>query len=416
MSLIKNSIWNLGGFIIPTLVAIPSLGVLARYLGTEKFGLFTLAFAIVGYASIFDAGLTRAVIREIAINRNNDEEQRKIISTSTVTIGVLGCIATLLIYIATPLTPSLLKVSTINSNDTELAFKILAFSIPFFLLNQIWLAYLEGHEQFANVNIQKVISNSCIAGIPTVFVLYSPTLTAAIAGLLFGRCISLIISFWFCREIIIHGGLRFHRHVFKRLIKFGGWMTVSNIISPIMVYFDRFIISNTLGANQVAYYTAPSEGISRALNVPGALARALFPKLSNATTKLEKDHLEKISYLLIISLCLPMIVFFFIYAREIMVIWMGKEYANEPSNILKILLIGFLFNSLAQIPFVKIQALGKANITAILHLFEFTPYLLLLFLLSKQYQLYGVAIAWTIRVIFDCIILEYAARRYLKGK
>ena len=102
MSLIKNSVWNLGGFIIPTLIAIPSLGLLARYLGTEKFGLFTLAFAIVGYASIFDAGLTRAVIREIAINRNSAEEQRKIMSTSTVSIGVLGCVAALFIYITIP--------------------------------------------------------------------------------------------------------------------------------------------------------------------------------------------------------------------------------------------------------------------------------------------------------------------------
>ena len=407
MSLIKNSIWNLGGFIIPTLIAIPSLGVLARHLGTERFGLFTLAFAIVGYASIFDAGLTRAVIREIAIHRNSETEQRKIISTSTITIGVLGGVASLLIYIATPLASSLLKISTTYNNDTELAFKVLAFSIPIFLLNQVWLAYLEGHERFANINIQRMISNSCIAGIPTVFALYSPTLTAAIVGLLLGRCVSLIISFWFCREIIIHSGLLFHRTVFKRFIKFGGWMTVSNIISPIMVYFDRFIISNTLGANQVAYYTAPSEGISRALNVPGALARALFPKLSNATSKSEKNHLEKISYLLIASVCLPMIILGFVYAQEIMVIWMGDEYAGEPVIVLRILLVGFFFNSLAQIPFAKIQATGKAHITAILHAIELIPYLTLLYILSKHYFLMGVAFAWSIRVTVDFLSLYF---------
>lgn len=407
MSLIRNSIWNLGGFIIPTLVAIPSLGVLARHLGTEKFGLFTLAFAIVGYASIFDAGLTRAVIREIAINRNHETEQRKIISTSTITIGFLGCVAALLVYIATPLAPSLLKISIINNNDTELAFKVLAFSIPIFLLNQVWLAYLEGHEQFANINIQRVISNSCIAGIPAIFILHSATLTTAIVGLLLGRCISLIISFWFCRKIIIHSGLLFHRSVFKRLIKFGGWMTVSNIISPIMVYFDRFIISNTLGANQVAYYTAPSEGISRALNVPGALARALFPKLSNATSKSEKNHLERVSYLLIASVCLPMIILGFIYAQEIMVIWMGNEYSGEPVIILRILLVGFFFNSLAQIPFAKIQATGKSHITAILHAFELIPYLVLLYVLSKYYFLIGVAFAWSIRVAVDFLSLYF---------
>lgn len=411
MSLIKNSLWNLSGFIIPTLVAIPSLGLLARYLGTERFGLFTLGFAIVGYASIFDAGLTRAVIREIAINRNSEKEQRRIISTSTISIGVLGCLAALCIYISIPSLQSLLNISDTNNSDAKLAFKILAFSMPIFLLNQVWLAYLEGHELFANINIQRIISNSCIAGLPTVFVLYSATLTMAISGLLLGRLISLIISFWFCRKIIIHSGLRFDKSMFKHLIKFGGWMTVSNIISPIMVYFDRFIISNMLGANQIAYYTAPSEGVSRALNIPGALARALFPKLSSLTNKVEKSRLEKTSYLLVAISCSPIILLGIIYAQEIMVTWMGNEYAGEPAKILRILLVGFLFNALAQIPFAKVQAAGKAHVTAILHTFELIPYLILLYVLSSRYLLIGVAIAWSIRVTIDFFYLYFIASK-----
>lgn len=407
MSLIKNSIWNLGGFVVPTLIAIPSLGVLARNLGTEKFGLFTLVFAIVGYASIFDAGLTRAVIREIAINRNDLTKQRKIISTATVSVGGLACIAALLIYLSVPFMPSLLKISVANNYDVEVAFKVIAFSVPVFLLNQVWLAYLEGHEQFANINIQRITSNSCIAGLPTIFVLCSPTLASAVWGLLFGRLISLFITFYFGRSIILSSGLFFDKLVFQQLIKFGGWMTISNIISPIMVYFDRFVISNMLGANQVAYYTAPAEGVSRALNVPGALARALFPKLSNSTNKAEKLRLEKISYLLIGVSCCPIILLGIIYAQEIMVTWMGNEYAGEPATILRILLVGFLFNALAQIPFAKIQAAGKAHVTAILHTFELVPYLLLLYILSSAYFLIGVAIAWSIRVTVDFFSLYF---------
>ncbi|HDV3897951.1 TPA: oligosaccharide flippase family protein, partial [Escherichia coli] len=69
MSLIRNSFYNIAGFAVPTLVAVPALGILARLLGPENFGLFTLAFALIGYASIFDAGISRAVIREISLYR-----------------------------------------------------------------------------------------------------------------------------------------------------------------------------------------------------------------------------------------------------------------------------------------------------------------------------------------------------------
>lgn len=44
-----------------------AFGLIARKIGVELFGLYTLAMIFIGYASIFDAGLTRAVVREIAL-------------------------------------------------------------------------------------------------------------------------------------------------------------------------------------------------------------------------------------------------------------------------------------------------------------------------------------------------------------
>lgn len=411
MSLIKNSALNFVGFIIPTMVAIPSLGILARILGTEKFGLFTLVFAIVGYASIFDAGLTRAVIREISLHRNNNDEQKKIISTSVISIAVLGCLAAMLIYFFSPSISLLLKVSSINSNDANTALQVLSLSIPFFLLNQIWLAYLEGYECFSSVNIQKIIGNSCIATFPAIFSYYSPTLTFAVWGLFWGRMVSLFISLFFTRKIVFGSGFLFSYTVFIRLIKFGGWMTVSNIISPLMVYFDRFIISNTLGATYVAYYSAPAEGVNRILNIPNSLARALFPKLSGVVAERDKIKLERLSYLIILASCIPIVALGIAYAKYIMLFWMGAEYLGEPVVVLRILLIGLLFNSLAQIPFVKIQAKGSSKTTAFLHLAEVVPYLFLIFFMSKYYGLIGVALSWTIRVVVDFFILFYFSKK-----
>lgn len=408
MSLIKNSIFNLSGFIIPTVVAIPSLGILARALGTELFGIFTLAFAVVGYASIFDAGLTRAVIREISLYRHDDDEQVKIISTASVSVLALGCIAGIILYFITSYVPGFLNVSTGNVSDVQSSFKVLAITIPVFLLNQIWLAYLEGHERFAVINIQRALSSSSIAAIPAFLVLLHNSLYYAILGLLVGRVISLIMSFYFSREIILRN-FKLSKVTYLRLLKFGGWITISNVISPVMVYFDRFVISHLLGANKIAYYTAPSEAVSRLLNIPTALSRALFPKLSAGNV--DRKKLEKLSYLLMAACCLPILIIGIPFAEKILVVWMGNDYAGEPAKILKILLIGFLFNAMAQIPFSKIQAIGKAHITASLHMLELVPYLLMLYYLTVNYALTGTAIAWSLRVIVDFFALFYLSRK-----
>ena len=54
MKLIKDSIWNVLSIGIPALVAIPIFSLISKKVGFEIFGIYTLSFAIVGYASIFD--------------------------------------------------------------------------------------------------------------------------------------------------------------------------------------------------------------------------------------------------------------------------------------------------------------------------------------------------------------------------
>lgn len=411
MSLIKNSIYNIAGFAIPTIIAIPALGLLARQLGIENFGLFTLAFAIVGYASIFDGGITRAVIREISIFRQDEAEQTRIISTASLLVIFLGFLASLFLFFGAYSLVDFLKISSENREQAQWSFQLLASVLPIYLINQVWLAYLEGHERFGNINIQRIISSTIIAILPAIFCLYEPNLVFAILGLVVGRYLSFILTLIICRNMIFQSGLKFNKIVFKRLMSFGGWLTVSNVISPIMVYFDRFVIANIMGANKIAFYTAPAEAVSRLINIPFALSRALFPKLSFCSDPLEKKRLERLSYLLISLVCLPIVIVCFFLAEFILTTWLGAEYAGVAVQVLQILLIGFYFNALAQIPFALLQADGKSKTTALIHVFEIIPYLGVLFYLTYEFGIVGTATAWSLRTFVDLVLMFILSRQ-----
>ncbi|EFM2434055.1 flippase, partial [Escherichia coli] len=408
MSLIKNSFLNIVGYVVPTLVAIPALGYLARSLGAERFGIFTLAMALVGYAGIFDAGMTRAVIREIAIYRNDFLEKKRIASTAVFFVLCLGIVGTALMFFLSFKISNILNVSKIYEQEVAVSLKILSFSIPIFLVNQIWLAVLEGEEKFFNVNVQKWISSSLLAGLPALMlIMYKTSLVGAITGLLIGRILALLVNIIFSYKFIFSSGIRFHRYIFARLIRYGGWITISNIISPVMSYFDRFIVSYLSGAHVVAFYSAPAEAVSRLSIIPAALSRAVFPKLSSAKNDNEKKVNLKLSYILLSAVCGPIVLICFLFSEHILALWLGENFKGLPSLILRILLIGFLFNCFAQIPFTLIQAAGKSKVTASLHMSELFPYLILLFVFVKYYGIIGAAIAWTSRMIVDSLILFY---------
>jgi len=405
MSIIKNSIWNIGGYIIPAIVTVPALGIMGRYLGAELFGVFTLALAVVGYASIFDAGLTRAVIREISIFREDHHERLRIISTSTTIILILGLFAASLLFFFSDSITTILKISEILHSEVNGSLKILSLSIPLFLITQIWLSILEGEEKFAILNIYKTITGTCIALLPALFTIINPTLQFAIIGLVLSRFICFVLTLFLCWKDITSAKLSIHRETIKRLFMFGGWITVSNIISPVMAYFDRFIVSNQLGAQNVAFYTAPSEIISRLSIIPGAFARALFPRLSFSASTVDRRKNKKLINLLLLLICLPVVIIGSLLAERVMVLWMGNSFSGKPGIVLIILLLGFLFNSLAQVPFASIQARGYAKLTAFVHMGELIPYLVLLFYLINSYGVIGAAIAWSIRMLVDYIAL-----------
>ncbi len=67
--LLANTGWNLAGQVVPLLVGIAVLPLLIGLLGLDRYGFLTLVWVLVGYASIFDFGIGRALVRTVAATR-----------------------------------------------------------------------------------------------------------------------------------------------------------------------------------------------------------------------------------------------------------------------------------------------------------------------------------------------------------
>jgi O-antigen/teichoic acid export membrane protein len=89
----------------------------------------------------------------------------------------------------------------------------------------------------------------------------------------------------------------------------------------------------------------------------------------------------------------------------------GAEFATHSTAVLRWLAYGVLLNSLAQIPFAYLQAAGRADLTARLHLIEAPLYVLGLWWAIRIGGVEGAAIAWTLRVAVDALVLFALTRR-----
>jgi len=406
MSLLRNSWFNLIGLAVPSLVAVPAMGFMARTLERETFGLFTLALAFLGYSAIFDGGLSRAVIREVSIHRGNTEETRHILGSAVRVSVTISLLITLLIVISASTLTQTLNVTAASFEDARIGIAILAFCVPVVILNATLMALLEGREEFGAVNIIRATGLSLVFLVPVLLSLHDHTFKSLALGLVLARVMMLCLTYsLYFRSARFHP-TAFNRDTLSRLYQFGGWLTISNIISPVMEYIDRFLLAGIRGSATVIYYTAPAEMTTRLLSLPGAISRSLFPAISSSMQN-EVRYLVLRALRYQLTLVSVMTALVMLFASEILRVWLGEDFVIHSRDVLIWLMVGFFFNGLATIPFTHLQASGHAKVTAMIHLAEIGPYLLLLGLLTSNFGLTGAAAAWSMRVFVDFLLMSF---------
>src|SRR5438105_466854 len=90
--LARNTGLNLLGQIIPLGVAVLAVPVLIRALGSDRFGVLTLAWALIGYFALLDFGLGRALTQAAseAIGQGDSERLRELGVVSIASMFVVG--------------------------------------------------------------------------------------------------------------------------------------------------------------------------------------------------------------------------------------------------------------------------------------------------------------------------------------
>ncbi|MGB9860568.1 MAG: oligosaccharide flippase family protein [Moorellaceae bacterium] len=136
--LARNTLFNLLGQVLPLLVGVVTILFIVRGLGTERFGLLSLAWVILGYFSVFDLGLGRATTKYVAEALGKGETDRApgFVWTTVATQAVFGVVGGLTLAAITPLlVERILNVPPSLVEEARTAFYVLALGVPVALIS-----------------------------------------------------------------------------------------------------------------------------------------------------------------------------------------------------------------------------------------------------------------------------------------
>jgi O-antigen/teichoic acid export membrane protein len=407
--------WNLTGLVLPLVAAALAVPSLLERLGPQRFGVLALAWGLIGYASAIDLGIGRAVTQSISslINTKNIKRESDILEAALQITLISGFISFLIIMLLALIgAERWMGAAEIPSAEKTMSIALLAFALPLQAISATYRGVNEAHLNFKKVSLLRIALGVANFGAPYVISYFTVQLQWLVASLVFSR----LISFFFYRDFalkLIEGKRKARTHSQKKLvrllrsklIKFGGWITISSIINPVVNAADRFLLASVVSASAVTIYVIPFELTTQSLILVGAVSTVFFPNSSrsgrNELSKTKHDFFKVVGVLSGIMACVT--IGYFLIGSRILSLWLGTSLNEESVHVLKIISIGLAPYAIASLSTSFIHSKGNSKLTALVNIVMFFPSLLLLYFSIKLFGPIGAAFTWVTRIVIEAI-------------
>jgi O-antigen/teichoic acid export membrane protein len=408
MSVARHTAYNVVGAVIPVAVSLVTVPLYLKVIGLDRYGVLAICWLLVGYFGLFDFGLGRATAQKIATLAEAPAADRNRIFWTAALLSSALCLAAVLVFL--PLATIGLTLMKLTDpglrQEVNDALPLLIAAVPFGIAQSLLTGSLEGRREFLKINL--VISAGTIATaiLPLLTAwLIEPHLPYLLGAALVARTFVLVLLILACvRAVPLHKPRIASPSEIRRLLHFGGWTTVTNVVGPLLAFWDRFAIGAVLGSAAVALYVVPFNLVWQLAVLPAALAGALSPRLASLPVD-DARLLSRRSLLVLAFLLTPATLVMLAGVGPFLHLWIGEIAARESTPVAYALLFGLWANSLARIAFTRLVAGGRPDVVAKVHLAELLPYVALLYFGMVRFGLVGAALAWSIRCAADTLIL-----------
>lgn len=420
--LLRNTLWSLMGEGLPMVAAVASIPLLIGGVGMERFGALTLLWALLGYLALLDLGLVRTLAQIVAERLGRQESGEAIAEVATpalLLIAGLGLAAGVgLAVFAGPLAARL-EADVRLVNEVKTCLYIAAGIVPVALLSAALRGVLEAHQLFRAASLVRMSVGVLNYLSPLAVLPFNDSLPAVVAAVAVGRVLGLAALATLAWRMTALGRLpaAIRLGALRPLFAMGAWMMTGNLVGPVMMYADRFILGSAVAAGAIAYYTTPFEMVTRLLFFPAAIAGVLFPLAARQIHQKSQElpHILGLGVAAVQGAYGLALIGVAVGGGPLLELWLGAEFAANSRLILIVLTLGVLLNGMAYMPYVLLQGIGRVDVTAKLQLVELPVYLGALWLLAGAYGPLGAAMAWCLRTGVDLFLLLFLFRRLAPG-
>lgn len=395
---VKNIGWLIGGKIVNMILQFLVSLATARYLGPSNFGTINYVAAFVSFfSSIASLGLSVVVIKEVSLNRYDNNE---VIWTSiwlrfgTAILSTISIVT--LMFITNRDDPMIVQIAVLESLSIVFSsFDTINYYFQGKLLSK-WTS-ISGMLAYIGMSLYRIYLLATGANIVW-FALSTSTdmIFQAIFLLLFYTRIEGFKP-------------RFKWKIGKKLLKQSYHYLIAGLISILYAQVDRIMLGNMLDKTAVGYYSAALTISTLWSMIPTALIQSLSPMLYEAASKSRSQFLRRLqqSYAALFWLNALYSIFVCLFAYWIILLLYGRDYLAG-TNALRIVVWYYGLSTMSILNQVYLANDGKDKYINAFCIAGLATDVVLNFALIPIMGIDGAAIATLITHIVIQVVMPYA--------
>lgn len=363
----QQALWVALGSIASFGVTMVTSMILSRYFDKNDYGTYKqVMYVYHTLLTVFTLGLPQAF--GYYLPRVKREQGRDVVGKITSVFFLLGAAFSGLLYVSASF------ISSIMNNDA-LSDAIRIFSpVPFLLLPTMGLESIYSTYRKTYISSIYVVLSRCFVVLCVVFpiVLFGGNYKTALAGFVIASLLNFIVALYLKNLPFRRLNHEKSDVSYKTLLKFSLPLMYGGIWGMVINSADQFFISRYFGTDVFAEFSNGSMELPFVGMIVGACTTVLYPLFSRMNSEnlnpqtsifpVWKSVFQKTAMVIY-----PLVVFCWVYARELMVVLYGAPYEIS-AGYFRIKLVANLFTLIAFAPVVL--SIGKTKYYANVHMYS----------------------------------------------
>ena len=400
---VHNTIIQIIGKIISTVLGLFAIALITRYLGRSGFGQYTTVITFLTFFAVTaDFGLTLVTVQMLS---GRDIPENKILNN----LFTLRLASSLVFLALAPLTVIFFPYSPAIKLGIVLTF--ISFLFP--ALNQVLIGLFQKKLSMSRDAIAEAISRLVLI----IGVIMTQRLQAGLNGILLATVVSalsnFVIHYIFALKFVVIR-LEFDWAIWRKIYSKSWPLAITIVLNLIYLRADTLLLSLLRGVDEVGLYGATYRVIDVLTTIPFMFAGLVLPIMTTAWLDNNPDYFKKVlqrSFDFMAILAIPLVIGAQFLSRPIMMFAAGKDFAPA-GPILQVLVFAVAAIFLGTMFSHAVIALDKQKTMIIFYVIASFSSLIAYLILIPRFSYFGAAAVTIYSETLIAIFSAYCVYKY----